>query len=451
MSAPISESVAAKPAGKYPRWMVLLLVAVSASAFIDRVIVATLGPAIKADLEITDGQFGLLSGLAFSLLYTTAGIPLARLADKGNRVKLLGIATAIWSGMTALSGLAANYVQLLLLRIGVGVGEAAASPCTVSLVGDTFPRSKRASALATIAMGSSLGSLIGGFGGGWLGENIGWREAFVIVGLPGFLLSALIFLTLKEPPRGRFEENRPNSAEAPSFRAVLAQIASRRGFVHMMIACGLTSFVNFGVLTFLPIYLGRAYGMSMTEAGLLFGLVSSFSNASGTLIGGFGSDWAAKRDERWYAWLPALCLLMAMPIYIFGLLQNDWMIAMPVIAIGSLLAFTFFAPTFAATQNMMEPRTRASASAVLIFFQNVVGAGLGPLFVGMLSDYLAARFYAGGAYGDVCSGSAVTADAACAQAASLGIQYAMVACTFFLLWAALHYFLASRTLRKDLV
>jgi len=446
-----SVAAATKPAGKYPLWMVILLIAVSASAFIDRVIVATLGPAIKADLEITDGQFGLLSGLAFALLYTSAGIPIARLADRGNRVRLLAIATSIWSLMTALSGAAATYVQLLLLRIGVGVGEAAASPCTVSLVGDTFPRSKRASALATIAMGSSLGSLIGGYGGGWLGENLGWREAFIIVGLPGFILSALLFFTLKEPPRGMFEENRRNSADAPSFRAVLAQIASRRGFLHMMIACGLCSFVNFGVLTFLPIYLGRAFTMSMTEAGLLFGLVSSFSNATGTLLGGFGSDWAAKRDERWYAWLPALCLLLALPIYAFGLLQNDWRVAMPIITVGAVLAFTFFAPTFAATQNMMEPRTRASASAVLIFFQNVVGAGLGPLFVGMMSDFLAARFYGGDAYTTVCSGASVTADPECAQAASLGIQYAMVACVFFLLWGSFHYFMASRTLKKDLV
>ncbi|MXO66831.1 spinster family MFS transporter [Altericroceibacterium endophyticum] len=439
-------------ARKYPTWLVILLILVATSSFIDRVIVATLGPSIKEDLGITDGQFGMLTGLGFAFLYATFGMPLARLADRGNRVSLMAIATAVWSVMTALSGMAVNFFQLLLLRVGVGIGEAAASPCTISLIGDTFPREKRASALAIVALGSSLGSLIGGFGGGWLGEHVGWREAFVIVGLPGLLLAVLIHFTLKEPERGQFEANTRFGPETPPFTAVMKEIFSRKAFLFMSLGCGMTSFVNFGVLMFLPIYLGRAFEMSMTQAGLLFGIVTSVSNAIGTLVGGYGSDWAAKRDIRWYAWLPALCVLITAPLYIIGLLQSEWIVAMPIITCAAIFVFTFYAPTFAATQNMMQPRMRATASAVLIFFQNVVGMGLGPLFVGLMSDHFAARAFRGeGDYLAQCVDQLGTLNQSCNLAATSGIQTAMVCCVLFLGLASLSYFLAGRTIRKDFI
>ncbi|HWL47892.1 MAG TPA: MFS transporter [Sphingomonadaceae bacterium] len=434
----------------YPYWLMFMLLLVALSSFIDRVIVATLGPGIKADLGITDTQFGLLTGLAFALLYTSAGIPVARLADRYNRINLLTISIAIWSVMTVLSGAAVNFVQLLLLRLGVGVGEAAANPSTISLLSDRFPRNRRASALAVVAMGASLGSLVGGFGGGWLGEHLGWRAAFVIVGAPGLVLALLIFLTLRELPRGRYDEGRKFSADTPSFGTLLRTIRSKPAFLHMAMACGLTSFVNFGVLLFLPLYFGRAYGMGMAQAGLLFGLVTSISNGLGTLFGGFGADWAAKRDERWYAWLPALCLVVTAPFYMFGLTLPDWRIALPIVGCAAILAFTFYAPTFGAIQNMVEPRMRASASAILIFFQNLVGMGLGPLFVGYMSDRYAAHLFTAGDHAAVCVGQAAVTLPDCASAGANGIRYAMVTCAAFLFWAALHYWLASRTLRRDM-
>jgi MFS family permease len=435
-------------AERYPFWLMAMLVLVALVSFIDRVIVATLGPAIKRDLGISDTQFGLLTGLAFALLYTSAGIPVARLADRFNRVKLLGAAIALWSLMTTASAAAGNFVQLLLLRVGVGIGEAAANPCTISLIGDRFPRDKRAVALATVAMGASLGSLVGGFGGGWLGEHYGWRLAFLLVGLPGFLLAGIILLTVRELPRGRFDPPRAGSDVAPRFPELLRKLAAKPAFIHMALGCGLTSFVNYGVFLFLPIYFGRAFDMSMTQAGLLFGLVTSISNAVGTMGGGIGAQWAGRRDERWYAWLPALCLVTTAPLYMFGLSLPHWEMALPVVGTAAILAFTFYAPTFAATQNMVEPRMRASTAAIMIFFQNLVGMGLGPLFVGAMSDFYAARIH-GADHASVCAGTAATTVRSCIEASATGIRYAMVTCATVLFWAALHYLLAARWIRRD--
>lgn len=435
---------------RYPYWMMIVLLLVALSSFIDRVIVATLGPAIKAELQISDTQFGLLTGLAFALLYTSAAIPVARLADRKNRVRLLALATTIWSVMTMLSGYAQNYVQLLLLRLGVGIGESAANPCTISMVSDRFPRNKRASALAVVALGASLGSLIGGYGGGWLGDNVGWRMAFIIVGAPGLLLAALVLFTLKEPERGRFDDKAALAGDAPSFKDTLKALRAKPTFINLAFACGLVSFTNFGILLFLPLYFGRAYDMTMSEAGLLFGITTALSNGLGTLLGGFGADWVGKRDERWYAWLPASTLVLAAPLYIFGLSLPTWQLAMPVVIVGATLAFTFYGPTFGAVQNMVEPRMRASASAIIMFFQHLVGMGLGPLFVGFLSDKFAANAFAGD-YSVECAASAATTVSACAEASVIGIRYAMMVCAIFAVWASFHYWKASRTLREDLV
>lgn len=435
---------------RYPVWMMAALMLVSLSSFVDRVIVATLGPAIKDDLGLSDTQFGLLTGLAFALFYTAAGIPMARLADRYNRVRLLAVATTFWSIMTMLSGYAANFAQLLLLRIGVGIGESAATPSIHSMVSDRFPRHKRATALAVVTVGVSVGTLLGGFGGGWLGEHLGWRQAFLIVGAPGIVLAVVLFFTLKEQPRGRFDDPAQQIGEMPSLAAVLRTLRTKPAFFNMAFACGLVSFVNFGILLFLPIYFGRAYDMSMTQAGLLFGITTGLSNGLGTLLGGLGADWAGKRDERWYAWLPALTLMIAAPLYMIGLSLPTWQMALPVVVVAATLAFTFYGPTFGAVHNMVEPRMRATASAIIIFFQNLVGLGLGPLFVGFLSDKIAARLFEGD-YATQCVRTAAIKVTQCAAAGSTGIRYAMTACALVALWAAFHYWKAARTLRKDLM
>ena len=259
-----------------------------------------------------------------------------------------------------------------------------------------------------------------------------------------------MILTVKEPIRGRFDSAASMAREMPSFMAMLHILKAKRTFLHLGMACGLTSFVNFGILLFLPMYFGRAYDMSMTQAGLLFGLVTAVSNGIGTLLGGMGADWAGKRDERWYAWLPAICLTCAAPLYMIGLSMPNWQTAMPLVVLGATLAFTFYAPTFGAVQNMVEPRMRGTASAIIIFFQNLVGMGIGPLFVGFLSDTFAARAFSGN-YSEQCRGQATQSVAECAAAGTIGIRYGMVICACFAFWAAFHYWKASRTLKADVI
>jgi len=440
----------------YRAWMMTLLVAVYASSSLDRLIIAVLGPAIKADLRISDLQFGLLGGIAFAFLYTAFGIPVARLADRRNRIVIVSIATAVWSAMTALCGLAANFTQLLLLRIGVGLGEAGCSPPCYSLISDQYPPRMRAGAIAILGLGVPLGSMVGAFLGGWASEFISWRSAFVMAGLPGLLLAALVFFTLKEPARGMFDPVASRIGTPPTFGAVLRAIAAKPAFLHLTAAAALCIFCNLGLNLFIPTFLVRSHGLSYSQAGFYFGLVTGISAAIGTTGLGLLIARLARRDVRWYGWGPALVLVAGAPFYILGLVQTDFAAGYGLILASSCIGFAFLGPSIGATQNMMEPRMRASAAAVLLFAMHMVGGGLGPTFMGWASDLFAARAFGVG-YAASCPSGLAPVDAsssivsACNAASEEGLRYALVACALFFFWAAFHAYMATRTMARDLM
>jgi MFS family permease len=467
-----------------------LLLATYTFNFIDRTIIATIGQAIKVDLKLTDTQLGLLGGLYFALLYTLLGIPIARMAERWNRVTIISISLVIWSGFTALCGSAASFGQLALYRFGVGVGEAGCSPPSHSLISDYYAPKQRASALSIYSFGIPLGTMFGAVAGGWLAQEFSWRVAFVIVGLPGILLAVLVKLLVKEPPRGHSEiKERPLEPEdvvvepiaAPNLGfiafihgeldelwAVMKVLFGKWPVLHMMLGVTIASFGSYGSGAFVPPYFVRGFGLGLAQVGLIVGLIGGFSAGVGTLVGGFLTDWAGKRSAKWYALIPALGLLICTPIYITAYLQTDWKMLALILLVPGIFHYTYLAPTFGVVQNSVEPRRRATATALLFFFLNLIALGGGPVFTGWLIDHLAhynfnhpqaaTIFHAlGGSFTDPgaasftaqCPGGIAPKGAAadlaksCHDAMAKSTQQGIIVTLCFYAWAALHYALAA--------
>ena len=382
-----------------------ILTIVYAFNFIDRQILVILQPLIKTDLDLSDTQLGLLSGIAFAAFYTFMGIPIARLADKKNRRNIIAISLTIWSGMTAVSGLAQNYLQLLLARLGVGIGEAGGSPPAHSMISDMFTPKKRATALAIYSAGLYLGVVIGYSFGGVLGVTYGWRTTFMIVGLPGLLLALILWLTVKEPPRGQYDKV---GAEAPpSFANTLRYVLKLKAFPYLAVGSALSAFVSYGVSNFMPSFLFRYhlsdlaamgsslgfsgnsdYEIAYSMIGITLGLVGGGAGIIGTFLGGYLTDKIGQNDARWYMWLPGLTAVLAIPFAIYAFHTSSVELVLILIFIVNVLGTLYLPPAIAVTHRLVTPRMRALSSAILFFILNLIGLGLGPLFIGMLSDFL---------------------------------------------------------------
>lgn len=365
-----------------------ILLVVYVFNFIDRQIVNILAEPIARDLKLSDTQIGLMTGLAFALFYTVLGVPIARYADQPttSRPRLIALALAMWSGMTALCGVAQNYTQLLLARIGVGVGEAGCTPAAHSLISDIVPKERRASALAFYALGIPIGTLLGMIIGGQLADAIGWRRAFVVVGLPGVALALVVVWLLKDPRRNGMEL--AHAAAPLSGGATLSAIFRSRALVLLMIAASLAAFLSYGKTTWATIFFQRTHGLSPGQVGLYFGLVNGLSAILGTWLGGMIADRWGANNRRDVLTAPALGLALAAPLAYLGYSAPTWQSALVILALPTLLNSLYYGPTYSAVQGLVAPQARAMAAAVLLFFQNLIGLGLGPLFFGMLSDIL---------------------------------------------------------------
>jgi MFS family permease len=396
--------------------------------FLDRQVIAILLQAIKEDLGVSDAALGFLSGIAFAALYSVLGVPIARFADRGVRRSLIAVALAVWSGMTALQGLATSFFWLALARIGVGVGEAGCSPPAHSMIADLFEPKRRATALSIYALGIPIGGAIGLYGGGLLREAFDWRTALVIAGLPGLALAVLVRLTLREPTRGWWEGGRKGAPAAPPPLADVARhLAARRSFVHMALAGALHAFYGYGASAFNPAFLERVHALSPLTIGAWLGGIAATTGVLGTFLGGWLTDRVSHRDARWYAWLPGWGSVLVVPFVLLFYLWDEGREALALAALPAIMAGLYLGPTFAMTQALVPPPMRAQAAAALLLILNLIGMGLGPQFVGVLSDLLAPRFGAE------------------------SIRWSLlVTIVVGALWSAVHYFLAARTLREDL-
>ncbi|HWH18305.1 MAG TPA: MFS transporter [Allosphingosinicella sp.] len=382
-------ALAPKPLSLHLVLAVLLVVYIF--NFLDRQIVNILAEPIRSDLGLSDTQIGLMTGIAFAAFYTFLGIPIARYADRPstNRVGLIAGALVIWSGMTALCGQAQNFVQLLLARIGVGVGEAGCSPAAHSLIADLAPPEKRASALAIYALGIPIGTLLGMLIGGLLADSYGWRAAFVVVGLPGILLAGAVMLLIRDPRRaaalGAATAVQPRTL---SNREALREILSSRAYVLLVAAGSAAAFLSYGKATWTTIFFQRTHGLSAGETGFWFGIWGGVAAIVGTFAGGWLADRYGKVNRQHVLTAPAVGFALAVPLAIASYVMTDWRWALALLMIPTLLNSLYYGPCFSSAQGLVKPEARAMASAVLLFSQNLIGLGLGPLFFGMLSDWI---------------------------------------------------------------
>ena len=360
--------------------------------FIDRQIVNILAEPIARDLGLSDTQIGLMTGLAFALFYTVLGIPIARFADRSStsRPAVIAVSLAIWSGMTALCGLAQNFSQMLLARIGVGVGEAGCTPPAHSLISDIVPPEKRSSALAFYSLGIPIGTLMGMVIGGILADFVGWREAFLIVGLPGVALALVVWFVLKDPRRSDAQmilRNQNQPAALPLMDA-LRVVMSSRAFVLLLFAGSEASFLSYGKTTWTTIFFQRTHDLTPGEVGLWFGIVGGVGGIVGTVLGGYLADRFGAKNRRHVLSAPAIGMALAVPLALLAYNSPSWPMALVLLFLPTMFNSFYYGPTYSAAQGLVPIRARAIAAATLLFFQNLIGLGLGPLFFGMLSDLL---------------------------------------------------------------
>jgi len=403
----------------------ILLTIVYAFNFIDRQILVILQEPIKQDMGLTDAQLGLLSGFTFALVYVLAGIPIAYLADRGNRRNIVAVALTIWSGMTAISGLANSYGQLLLARIGVGLGEAGGSPPSHSMLSDYYAPEHRGKALSFYSTGIYIGILFGFAMGGVLAEQFGWRKAFFIVGIPGVLFAGLLMFLLKEPPRGMWEQsNEP--PEKTGFKDTLTFLLQRKSFWFAALGTAMMSYKSYGNGNFMPSFLYRIHEWSLSEIGFTLAVVSGLAGAVGTFLGGALADKYGQSDQRWYVWVPMWGAILALPLGVYVLIAPADTYLIPAMLFSTVVSTMYLGPCIAISHALVPANMRAMTSAILFFVLNMIGLGLGPLITGLLSDWFSAIHGA------------------------VGLRYAMVTSYVMGSSAIVFFFLSGRHLRKDL-
>ncbi|MEL0166958.1 MAG: MFS transporter [Pseudomonadaceae bacterium] len=410
----------------YRRYALLILVLAYTSSHVDRNIVGILIEPLKADLLLSDTQLGFLSGIAFALFYATLGIPIAIFADRSNRRNIIAWSIAIWSAMTALCGLAQNFWQLAIARIGVGIGEAGSSPPSHSMIADLYPKEKRSSAMSIYALGVYLGIMIGFIVGGFVAEWWGWRAAFFVVGLPGVLIALLVRFTMIEPPRGFADGVKPPPMGKVNIKAGFAVLWRVRTTRHVVLGVTLTALVGYGTIVWNPAFLIRSHGLTPGQVGLFLGPLMGIVGGLGAWIGGMLADKLAARNASWNAWIVGLAKLLAIPFIVAFYMVDSTFWALVVYCPAVFLGAFYLGPSFAMIQSLTPLRSRALASAIMLLVLNLVGLGLGPQLIGIISDLVSGPF------------------------GSDSLRYALIGAAFVNIWACAHYYLAGRTIRHDL-
>ncbi len=419
------------------RWYVVwLLFAVYVLNFVDRQILTILIEPIKNEFKFSDMQMGMLGGLAFAVLYSVLGIPIARFADKANRVSIISASLAVWSFFTVVTGMAQSFTQLLLARVAVGIGEAGCTPPAYSIISDYFEKKRRTTAISIYTMGIYGGVFVGYLVGALVAQKYGWRMAFFVVGIPGVVLALIVKLTLREPPRG-FSEATPVSTVTPLLGSVFRKVLTKATFWHLALAAALHAFVGYGVNGFHPSYLIRTHGLTVGEAGMVLSFVAAISGIGGTWFGGYLADKLSngRNDVRWQLWTPGIATLLNVPVALLAYWLSDKNTVIAMLFVSLIFGVMYLGPTYATMQRLVGVRERALGSAVLLLIVNLIGLGLGPTLVGWVSDIFKERYLAEGLADKL--------------AGAQGLRMALIIMVCVNIWSFVHYMFAAKTLVRD--
>lgn len=412
---------------RYRNYALFLLMMAYTANYVDRQILAILLEPIKLEMRFSDTQMGFLTGLTFAIFYATLGVPIAMWADRANRRNIIALAITLFSGMTFVCAFVTNFAQLAVARIGVGIGEAGSGPPSHSMIADMYPPEKRAAAMGVYSLGINFGILIGFLVGGWISQWYGWRIAFCIVGIPGLLIALLVRFTLKEPTRGHADGMASQGAlPAPPVGEVFKLLWSQKSFRHLSFAAALAAIGGYAGVNWLPAFLYRSFEMKGGEIGTWLALIIGFAGGAGTYLTGWLADRFGKRDVRWNLWVVTIIVGLCFPFSVAMYTSYAKYTTLLLFIYPAFAGAAYIAPALAMTQGLVTLRMRAQASAVLFLILNLIGMGLGPQLAGILSDVY------NPVYGDE------------------SLRYALLTISVVWLWAAVHFFLAARTLKADI-
>lgn len=470
----------------YRNYVLVALMFVYTLNFIDRTLIAVVAQPIIETFKLTDSQWGLLYGPPFAIFYAVMGLPIAMWADRSNRVKIITACIILWSIMTALCGIAMGFMALLLFRIGVAVGEAGCTPPANSIIGDYFKPTSRSTALGIYSMGVTIGAVFANLFGGPIaqmkGETFGswlnsigigglfssldwstiegWRIAFVVVGLPGVLVALIVLWTIKEPPRGYSDPPDANQVESASFAEGFRELSSKPSFWWMAIGASFVAFVGYGISSFQAPFLQREHGLGVSDAAVYYGAPLAALAAAGTFLGGYITEKLTPRSPTAMAWVPAVGLLIAVPAYIGAFFASNLTVVFAFWAVAAIAHYAYLGAQYNIGSGVVSSRSRATAIAVLLILVSLIGNGLGPYFVGFMSDiFMDSTLSSAGDIGagltpklcKAAEGLSAAQATLCKTANSTGLKWGISASCLWFIFAAFCFFMSARTLRKDFV
>lgn len=423
------------------RIALFLLTAIYGFGFIDRIVIALVAQQIKADFSLSDFQIGLLGGTAFAVINTFASLPLAWLADRYPRKWVAAGSLMFASAFTMLCGATSSFMQLIAARFGMAGGSAGTEAPPHSMISDMYPPEKRASAISLFMLGVPVAAFLGSSIGGSIAASHGWRATFYVIGGIGLLVSILALLVMREPPRQDVAIN----AERMRLKDVFLILVRDRCMRHILIGVSVVSLGAFGINTFLPAFFARSFNLDVGQAGLAFGLLSGIASAIGTIAGGYGAEWLARRDARMLIAVPGIGAIVGAPIFIIGVMQKDLVPAFCLMLAGSLFFYMAMGPAIAALHGLLDSRSRATGSALFLLIMYLTGQGFGPPIAGLASDHLSAWAYGSANFAAQCAGAVgQVSGSACAQAGATGIRLAIACFGAFYIWSGMHLIWAAR-------